>query len=209
MDFWISWKDDLNFSISNVDFLPFLCSFPLNGLKDVILEEAYEIQEKAGILNSQKYAPLNRFGQTDSKYYSKEGFMLPTISNQMPPTSDWIWVDDWHVQYSLSDNGDGWIYLKHLEDIFPKPAYSTPIRIRRWCRPRQRISLEVESDSATNGNSTIVYSEIQQAVEAMSPFLKALYHQVLKNSADFDFATISAVPSPRLRRLISEVKINK
>lgn len=127
----ISWNDNISFLIEELpeDPVVYLFSQPENS---DIIDDFYENQWKSH--SKYTYNPLSVHNHRLPYSTVNGGQVLPR-SQIMPPTSMWVWTDDWHLDNSIEAQ-DGWIYIENWNASQMMEENSTKFRFRRWIRTR-------------------------------------------------------------------------
>ena len=212
----LSWNDNVTFVIEQLQEAPIFCLLQQSE-NECVVQDFYENQWKNNTLGHSKYSHNPISAHTDRPPYSTlNGRPVLPKSQIMPPTPLWFWIDDWHL-YSIPECTNGWIYVDDWKSSTFKQENSTKFRFRKWIRTMalKKVTLLlltsvcnldycqdfVEEDS---NNLDFISNHFRLAVDSlrnyMPPFLKALKREVASSPENFDFRSVAAVPSPRLRR---------
>lgn len=135
MKYYISWTDNIYFTITDQDELPVFCLFS-KSLDNQALDDFYENQWKCKSFDHSKYTHNPLFMNSYRPSYSTiNGGHVLHPSQIMPPNPAWEWLDEWHID-CISESYEGWIYIDDWKSSSLKPEHSTKFRLRRWIRTR-------------------------------------------------------------------------
>jgi hypothetical protein len=179
-----------------------------SSTNNLIAEDFYENQWKCGFSKSSKYSYSGAtFHKNRPVFSTINGKPVLPKACFMTPNPRWIWADSWHIDHS-SPNDEGWIYSDDWKSHLESREFTTKLRFRRWIRHR---CLKNEIDEKYN-RIEFIYEIYEKKVQSLNnfipPFLKRLNTEVMNYPGMYDFNSLAAIPSPRMRRILKSMNAN-